>query len=115
MWHARRSGDTSAAQLRSRMVSPEIFLHRFTGHGRVLVANPATPIGPLRLAVEYSADQLPLLWQWRYLRERIYVMGIRPATASVEGRAASRTAGHLRTLERGASVSFALTLTLDVP
>lgn len=94
---------------------PEIFLHRFPGQGRVLVSNPATPIGPLRLAVEYSTDQLPLLWQWRYLRERIYVMGIEPATASVEGRAASREDGHLRTLERGASVSFGLTLTLDVP
>jgi hypothetical protein len=94
---------------------PEIFLHRFAGPGRVIVSNPATPIGPLRLAVEYSTDQLPLLWQWRYLRERIYVMGIEPATASVEGRAASREAGYLRTLERGSSVSFGLTLTVDVP
>lgn len=94
---------------------PEIFLHRFAGQGRVLVSNPATPIGPLRLAVEYSTDQLPLLWQWRYLRERIYVMGIEPATASVEGRAATREAGDLRMLERGASVSFDLTLTVDVP
>jgi hypothetical protein len=42
-------------------------------------------------------------------------MGIEPATASVEGRAASREAGYLRTLERGASVSFGLTITLDVP
>jgi hypothetical protein len=94
---------------------PEIFLHRVTGQGRVLVSNPVTPIGPLRLAVEYSAEQLPLLWQWRYLRERIYVMGIEPATASVAGRAATRAAGHLRALGRGASVSFGLTLRVDVP
>ena len=94
---------------------PEIFLHRVTGQGRVLVSNPVTPIGPLRLAVEYSTEQLPLLWQWRYLRERIYVMGIEPATASVAGRAASRAAGQLRSLGRGASVSYGLTLRVDVP
>ena len=94
---------------------PEIFLHRITGQGRVIVSNPVTPIGPLRLAIEYSTEQLPLLWQWRYLRERIYVMGIEPATASVAGRAASRAAGQLRTLARGSSASFGLTLRVDVP
>ncbi len=94
---------------------PEIFLHRVAGQGRVLVTNPATPIGPLRLELEYATEQLPLLWQWRYLRERIYVMGIEPATASVAGRAESRAAGYMRALGRGESVSFGLTLRLDVP
>lgn len=94
---------------------PQIFLHEVSGEGRVLVTNGTTPIGPLRLAIEYSTEQLPLLWQWRYLREGIYVMGIEPATASVAGRAESRAAGHMRTLARGGSVSFGLTLRVDAP
>ena len=94
---------------------PEIFLHRSGAEGRVVISNPATEIGPLRLTIEYPVTALPLLWQWRYLRERIYVMGIEPATASVAGRAASRAGGHLRMLERGASATFGVTIRVDAP
>jgi hypothetical protein len=92
---------------------PEIFLHRTRGPGRVVITNPATPVGSLRMTIEYPVEELPLLWQWRFLRDRIYVMGIEPATATVAGRAASREAGLQRTLLPGAEVTQTLTIRVE--
>jgi hypothetical protein len=86
------------------LAQPEIYLHR-ASEGRVVITNRATPVGGLEMTIEYPVAELPLLWQWRYLRDRIYVMGIEPATATVAGRAAARQAGQLRTLEPGAAVT----------
>ncbi len=55
----------------------------------------------LALAIRYDREALPYLWQWRCMRERLYVFGVEPSNADIRGRAYNREHGTLVELAPG--------------
>jgi len=72
------------------------------------ILNPVFPIGagacPLKVKVQWSADTLPELVQWKMPGESMHVLGIEPANCQVRGRAEERARGTLKFLEPGEEV-----------
>ena len=62
-------------------------------------------------AIEYKAGQLPLLVEWKCMREGDYALGLEPTTSGVLGRPVARTDGSLVTLKPGEQKRLDLTLT----
>ncbi len=63
------------------------------------------------VAIRYTQETFPLLWQWRNLFEGEYVMGLEPASNRGVGRHVAREAGELRILAPGESATFRTTIT----
>lgn len=77
-----------------------------------VVIGVTNPVTHLALSLRFSSTTLPHLFQWRYFREGVYVLGLEPANCSViQGRAAAREAGALPVLEPGESRDYALEFT----
>ena len=63
------------------------------------------------VAIRYTQETFPLLWQWRNLLAGEYVMGLEPATGRGVGRHATREAGELRILAPGEAAVFRTAIT----
>jgi hypothetical protein len=88
------------------MFAEQVFLHDTTPgpDGRVTAAVVNRDFNGgrgLALAIRYSKDELPYLWQWRCMRERLYVFGVEPSNADIRGRAHNRQQGTLVELAPG--------------
>lgn len=68
------------------------------GIGRACVYNPRLADG-LALLIEFSAQTLPRLVEWKMMGEGTYVLGIEPGTSFVDGRPAERQAGRVPVLQ----------------
>ncbi len=64
----------------------------------------------LAAAVRFNGRALPLLCEWKCMREGDYALGLEPTTSGVLGRAAARKDGSLTFLEPGESRVFRLSL-----
>lgn len=85
------------------------FWHRVqpdaAGEARVRILNPLLGIG---VELRYRAAELPVLWQWKFLRAGQYVIALEPSTTLLQGRAKARESGQLRTLQPGEQWSLHL-------
>ena len=64
----------------------------------------------LACAVEYDGQALPLLCEWKCMREGDYALGLEPTTSGVIGRPAARKDGSLILLQPGESRVYELSL-----
>ena len=60
--------------------------------------------------VRFDGEKLPLLCEWKCMREGDYALGLEPTTSGVLGRAAARRDGSLTFLQPGESRTFRLSL-----
>jgi hypothetical protein len=91
---------------------PEVFSHEVSvGRNSVAVWNDSVQGGPgLGLAVEFAADELPYLLQWRMPGEGTYVMGLEPSTTLGQGYEAERKAGRTDVVRPGEQRHFSITV-----
>lgn len=94
----------------------QVFLHELPTApdrmGSLALVNRAFDGGRgIGLAIRYSQQSFPLLWQWRNLRDGEYVMGLEPTNVHLGGRKATREAGDLRILAPGHSATFRTEIT----
>ena len=89
----------------TRGYEERVYFHRLAadrkGDTVAAVANMKKGEAGLGVYVRFSRRQLPWLIEWKMMGERDYVVGIEPATNTVEGRAVERAAGRLAVLEPG--------------
>lgn len=79
--------------------------------GTVTIRNPK--LG-LSLTIQYSADTLPHLFQWKQMGQGAYVLGIEPANSSaIEGRAVALERDDLPMLEPGERRIYSLSFTIE--
>ncbi len=80
----------------------QVFYHKIlpdqNGMGKAYVYTPSI-MGGFTLSIEFYADTLPYLVEWKMLGEQNYVLGLEPATAFVNGRSAERKAGRVILLQ----------------
>jgi len=89
-------------------IDEQVFFHdlfEIGGKTMAAVINPDLNFGAY---VAYRRTQLPELVQWKMMGKGTYVMGVEPSTNYTVGRAQERTAGRLRFLKPGESVSYDL-------
>jgi hypothetical protein len=72
------------------------------------LANARKGAGALGLYVRYDSRTLPWFIEWKMMGEREYVVGMEPATNTVEGRAEERRNRRLRSIEPGETRDFHL-------
>jgi len=77
------------------------------GQVRVALINPELA-GGLGIGLTYDKHSLPYFTEWKQMGYGSYVLGLEPGNCLVMGRAAERTAGRLRFLQPGESVSYHL-------
>lgn len=96
----------------TRGYEERVYFHRPAAdrEGRTLaaVANMKKGDAALGLYVRFNRRQLPWLIEWKMMGERDYVVGMEPATNTVQGRAEERRAGRLRNIEPGESRHYNL-------
>ncbi len=85
------------------------------GRASATVRNPRFPLpggGACALSVRltWATDTLPRLVEWKMPGAGVHVLGIEPANCYVEGRAAERQRGTLRTLQPGEALIYAIDL-----
>jgi len=78
------------------------------GWSHVALVNRELPSRPLGVHLSFRKDGLPILVQWKMMGAGLYVCGLEPSNCRVGGRAAERERGALRSIEPGASRTFAL-------
>lgn len=80
----------------------QVFYHRVEPNrdslGQVVVRN--AKLG-LAFGLEFDVKALPFLIEWKMMGEGIYVLGVEPSTATVEGRVAARERGEIVYLSPG--------------
>ena len=94
----------------------QVFVHRLpadaAGRAHLALVNRAFDGGRgIGVAISFTRDAFPLLWQWRNLQPGEYVMGLEPSNAQVGGRRATREAGTLRVLAPGETATFGSVIT----
>lgn len=91
----------------------QVFYHDLAtdaeGYARVTLLNEELA---LALLLRYRTKELPRFAEWKMTGEGTYVVGLEPANCRVEGRAAERARGTLRTLGPGEEEEFLLDLTI---
>ncbi|MBO2521078.1 MAG: DUF4432 domain-containing protein [Firmicutes bacterium] len=81
------------------------------GVGRACVYNPNLGEG-LAVLIEFDAETMPRLVEWKMLGEGLYVLGVEPGTSFVDGRVAERKAGRVPVLAPGESRRYHLEVTV---
>lgn len=88
----------------------QVFHHDVDGPAFVRLEN--TTLGKW-LQIDFDGDALPVLYQWKMLRKKHYVLGLEPANcAGVHGRVATRDAGNMPVLAPGESHTYSLTFSM---
>lgn len=88
----------------------ECFFH--TGSAKAGFAMLHNPSLGVAAAIRYDAALLPLLCEWKCMREGDYALGLEPTTSSVMGRKQAREDGILQYLLPGEQREFSLELEL---
>lgn len=86
----------------------ECFFH--TAQPREAFAMVHNPVQGFACAVDYDSGALPLLCEWKCMREGDYALGLEPTTSGVMGQPAARKDGSLILLQPGESRVFELSL-----
>jgi len=71
------------------------------GRCTVALMNHADDAHPWGIALRFDKSRFPFFFQWRYLDEGTYVLGLEPSTNGITGRQGARGAGELLQLEPG--------------
>jgi hypothetical protein len=94
------------------------------GFAEAVIRNPRFPLPgacpessrggarPVAVTLRWQTANLPRLVQWKMPGIGVYALGLEPANCGVAGRAAERARGTLVTLAPGASLDFALELSV---
>ena len=82
------------------------------GRATVALLNHADPDNPWGVVLRYDRERFPYFFQWRYLAEGTYVLGLEPSTNGLTGRAAARASGELTLLEPGEERTYRTELEL---
>lgn len=103
----------SICQKPEKAYSEQCFYHDIPadadGFSRISMVNPRIA---LEFEVAYDKTALPYLTQWKQMGQGAYVTGLEPANCHVEGVAAEREKGTLRTIEPGETVGFSVRLSV---
>ena len=93
------------------MAEEQVFFHQVKADGKgntsYVVCNRKLGLG---LQVEYCAEALPFLTQWKCIRSGEYVLGVEPGNCHVNGRARAREEGLLQVLRPLEERDFVLTV-----
>ncbi|NQX67169.1 DUF4432 family protein [Paenibacillus alba] len=109
-------GGYRAWQAPDKDYQERLYYHDTSSKPLVQIENPNFPFhsggANVRVSLQWSADTLPNLVQWKMAGAGTHVLGIEPANCYVEGRRAERERGSLVFLEPGETVSYEIRLTL---
>jgi len=99
----------------STFVREETFLHRpvldSNGNAQFLLSNPNDGNG-IGILIKYNAEELPFLAQWKYFKNKEYVMALEPCNNCVKGIKYESEHGKLRIIHPGESVSIKFNIEL---
>ncbi|MFD0693887.1 aldose 1-epimerase family protein [Paenibacillus sp. GCM10027628] len=94
-----------------------VYYHDSNEKPWVQIENPNFPFhsgrGKVRVSLQWSAETLPRLIQWKMPGAGTHVLGIEPANCLVEGRRKEREWGSLFFLEPGQTVNYEIRLNLE--
>lgn len=94
----------------------QVYYHLSHGKAEVELINPHFPIhtgtAPVHVVLNWSADTLPKLVQWKMPGAGTHVLGVEPSNCWVGGRLSERELGTLVYLEPGETVSYELRLNI---
>lgn len=117
-----RDAETSLAeadewQAPAASYSERVYYHQLNGNSEVEILNSQFPVhpgsAPVKVSLNWSADTLPKLVQWKMPGAGIYVLGIEPSNCWVDGRRGERERGNLVYLEPGESVKYEIRLNIS--
>jgi hypothetical protein len=96
--------------------SERVYYHQPQGKPEVEIVNPQFPVhlgsASVRLSLNWSADTLPKLVQWKMPGAGTHVLGIEPSNCWVGGRRGEREQAALVYLESGESVKYEIRLNI---
>lgn len=119
---AARDAESSLAgadewQTPAASYSERVYYHQLNGNSEVEILNSQFPVhlgsAPVKVSLNWSADTLPKLVQWKMPGAGIYVLGIEPSNCWVDGRRDERERGTLVYLEPGESVKYEIRLNIS--
>jgi galactose mutarotase-like enzyme len=97
--------------------SESVYYHQINGQPEVEIVNPQFPVHlgstPLKVSINWSADTLPKLVQWKMPGAGTHVLGIEPSNCWVGGRQEERERGTLVYLEPGETVKYEISLNIS--
>jgi len=94
--------------------SERVYYHQLKGEPEVEIVNPRFPVhqgtAPVKVSLNWSADTLPKLVQWKMPGAGTHVLGVEPSNCWVDGRREERERGTLVYLEPGETMKYEISL-----